>query len=208
MKGLPAMIDLKRDADDAAASTAVPAAEAVEEVTEAPAPRSKSPEASADPAPAPRARVSLPERPRGSAEAPRKRGRRTEKPRPSGSSEGKILVIGREIVLNGKINACDRLVVEGQVEAKMKDCREIEIAETGTFKGQVEFDRADISGVFEGELTAREHLVVRSTGRVTGKVRFGELEIERGGQIIGDVQMFGEDAAPERDSQKADRQDG
>jgi cytoskeletal protein CcmA (bactofilin family) len=87
------------------------------------------------------------------------------------------------------------LVVEGEVEATMKACREIKIAPTGSFKGQVEFDRADISGVFKGELTAREHLVVRATGNVTGKVRFGELEVERGGQVIGDIQVFGEGAA-------------
>jgi len=193
------MIDLPKDSDDAVAPVAEAEAEAeaveeaVEEVTEARAPRSKSPEASAEsaPAPQPRSRVGVPERPRGSAEAPRKRGRRNEKPR---RDDGKILVIGREIILNGKINACDRLVVEGHVEAKMKDCREIEIAETGTFKGQVEFDRADISGVFEGDLTAREHLVVRATGRVTGKIRCGELEVERGGQIIGDIQIFGQEA--------------
>jgi len=91
------------------------------------------------------------------------------------------------------------LVVEGTVEATMKGCREIKITETGTFKGQVQFERADISGVFEGDLTAREHLVVRSTGRVTGKVRFGELEIERGGQVLGDVQVFGNDAAAEQE---------
>ena len=80
-----------------------------------------------------------------------------------------MLVVGRQIVLKGEINSCDRLIVEGKVEAIMKDCREIEIADTGTFKGQVEFDRADIGGVFEGELTAREHLVVRATGRVTAR---------------------------------------
>ncbi len=101
------------------------------------------------------------------------------------------LVIGREIVLNGEINSCDLLVVEGKVEATMKECREIKITETGTFKGQVQFERADISGVFEGDLTARERLVVRATGRVTGKVRIGELEIERGGQVIGDIQVVG-----------------
>ena len=83
----------------------------------------------------------------------------------------------------------------------MKDCREIEIAETGTFKGKVEFDRADISGIFEGDLTAREYLVVRATGRITGKVRFGELE--RGGQIIGDIQVFGEGAPAGQDAQIA-----
>ncbi len=43
--------------------------------------------------------------------------------------------------------------------------------------------------------------MVRATGRITGKVRFGELEIERGGQIVGDVQVFGEKAAPSRDTQ-------
>ena len=110
-------------------------------------------------------------------------------------SDATKLVIGREIVLNGEINSCDLLIVEGRVEATMKECREIKITETGTFKGQVQFERADISGVFEGDLTAREHLVVRSTGRVTGKVRFGELEIERGGQVLGDIQVFGEGAA-------------
>jgi cytoskeletal protein CcmA (bactofilin family) len=111
-----------------------------------------------------------------------------------GDEDARKLVIGREIVLNGEINSCDLLVVEGRVEATMKECREIKITETGTFKGQVEFERADISGVFEGDLTAREHLVVRATGRVTGKVRFGELEIERGGQVIGDIQVCGAEA--------------
>ena len=114
-----------------------------------------------------------------------------------------MLVVGREIVLKGELKALDRLVVEGQVEAKMKNCREIEIAKTGTFRGKVEFDRADISGVFEGDLTAREYLVVRATGRVVGTVRFGELEIERGGQIIGDIQIIGEGVATTKVVQEA-----
>ena len=194
MKGQSAVIDLKKDADDDAA----PAGEARDEVTTPLPPQSKSPEVSAKPKAPPREGVSLPEKPRRPTMKPN--ARRSEKPR---RSDGKILVIGREIVLNGKIDSCDRLVVEGQVEAKMKNCQEIEIAETGTFKGQVEFDRADISGIFEGDLTAREHLVVRATGRVIGKVRFGELEIERGGQIVGDVQIFGEDAAVGRNAKDA-----
>ena len=118
-----------------------------------------------------------------------------------GGNDATKLVIGREISLNGEINSCDLLVVEGKVEATMKECREIRITETGTFKGQVEFERADISGVFEGDLTAREHLVVRSTGRVTGKVRFGELEIERGGQVLGDIQVFSNGAAAGQEAQ-------
>ncbi len=162
--------------------------------------RSRTPQAGANLTPAARAPVSRPEAPRRAPEMPGAIARRPDQP---GGDDGKKLIVGREIFLNGEINSCDRLVVEGRVEANMKDCREIEIAETGTFKGQAEIDRADISGTFEGDLTAREHLVVRATGRITGKVRFGELEIERGGQIVGDVQVFGESAAPRRDTRIA-----
>ena len=203
------MFDQKKDE----AGDAKPAGKASAQVAAAPPPPSKAPEASVGLPPSttrapvslpekPRATVSLPEKPSRLPEMPSGRGNRRDRP---GRDDGKELIVGREIVLKGGISSCDRLVVEGKVEAVMKDCREIEIAETGTFKGQVEFDRADISGVFEGELTAREHLVVRSTGRISGKVKFGELEIERGGQVIGDIQVFGDGAAAGKDAESKDK---
>jgi cytoskeletal protein CcmA (bactofilin family) len=199
MKGSSSVIDLNEKADD----DATPAGDARDQATVPPLPQSESPEGSVDLTPSQRAPVSeaeiasdapawSPEEPSRLPETAREGGGRAE---PPGGDETKKLVIGRGIVLKGEINSCDLLVVEGEVEATMKACREIKIAPTGSFKGQVEFDRADISGVFKGELTAREHLVVRATGNVTGKVRFGELEVERGGQVIGDIQVFGEGAA-------------
>ena len=105
-------------------------------------------------------------------------------------SDGKKLIVERDIALSGSINACEKLVVEGRVEASISDCQEIEVAETGTFKGEAEIDVAEISGVFEGTLIARELLLVRNTGRITGNIRFGRLEVERGGKIEGDVGVF------------------
>jgi cytoskeletal protein CcmA (bactofilin family) len=95
------------------------------------------------------------------------------------------LVVGREISLNGEISTCDYLVVEGTVEARVREGRRIEIAETGLFKGTVEIDEADIAGRFEGDIVARGRLRVRATGSITGKVQYGELEIEAGGRIDG-----------------------
>jgi cytoskeletal protein CcmA (bactofilin family) len=110
--------------------------------------------------------------------------------RREGSTESKMLIVGRDITLSGEISACDRLVVEGRVEAKLTDCREIEIASTGAFAGAANIDIADVSGSFDGTLTAREYLIIRATGRVTGTVRYRQLEVERGGQICGDVQVL------------------
>ncbi len=104
-----------------------------------------------------------------------------------GYNEGKRLIVGRDIELNGAINACEKLVVEGRVEASISDCREIEISETGLFKGEAEIDVAEVSGTFEGALIARQLLIIRATGRVFGDIRYGSLEIERGGQLDGEV---------------------
>jgi cytoskeletal protein CcmA (bactofilin family) len=108
-----------------------------------------------------------------------------------GPTEGKRLIVGREICLSGQISACERLVVEGRVEAELTDCQAIEIADHGSFKGSAEVDSAEISGRFEGSLTVHERLLIRNAGQVSGTVRYGRLEIEEGGEINGDVRSLG-----------------
>jgi len=108
-----------------------------------------------------------------------------------GQVEMRKLIVGRDISLSGEITACDVLVVEGTVEARLRDGRNIEIAESGLFKGSVEIDEADIAGRFEGEITVRGRLRVRAGGRIQGSIRYGELEVEAGGQLMGDIQVIG-----------------
>ena len=97
------------------------------------------------------------------------------------------LIVGPDIKLKGaEITDCDTLVVEGRVEASM-DSRVIQITEHGTFVGKAGVDTAEIRGRFEGELTARGHLVVRASGKVSGTIRYGRLSIEEGGELSGNV---------------------
>lgn len=103
------------------------------------------------------------------------------------SSSAARLTVGPDIKLKGaEITDCDTLVVEGQVDASM-DSRVVEIAESGIFRGKVHVEVAEIRGRFEGELTARQHLVVRETGRVSGTIRYGRIRIDEGGVVCGDV---------------------
>lgn len=104
--------------------------------------------------------------------------------------EQRRLTVGRDISLTGEIGSCDVLVVEGTVEAKLREGRSVEIAESGLFKGSVEIEEADIAGRFEGDISVRGRLTVRSTGRITGSIRFGELAVDAGGQLIGDIQLY------------------
>lgn len=109
-------------------------------------------------------------------------------PGASAPEGGSKLTVGPNIKLKGvEITDCDTLVVEGLVEATM-DSRVIQIAEQGEFKGSAEIDIAEIRGVFDGNLTVRNKLVIYSTGKVTGRIRYGKVVIEEGGQLSGDIE--------------------
>jgi cytoskeletal protein CcmA (bactofilin family) len=99
------------------------------------------------------------------------------------------LTVGPNIKLKGvEITDCDTLVVEGAVEATM-DSRVIQIAECGSFTGSAEIDIAEIRGVFSGTLTVRQKLMIYSTGKVKGKIRYGKVVIEEGGQLSGEIEF-------------------
>jgi cytoskeletal protein CcmA (bactofilin family) len=110
-------------------------------------------------------------------------------------TEHRKLIVGREIALSGEITSCDRLVVEGSVEANLANCRDIDIAESGLFKGSASIEEAEIRGRFEGTLTVRKKLLIRSTGKVVGTVRYTQIEIEAGGQLAGDIQVLASNEA-------------
>ena len=102
-------------------------------------------------------------------------------------TSGSKLTVGPNIKLKGvEITDCDTLVVEGTVEAIMNS-RVIQIAEQGAFKGSAEIDIAEVRGTFDGNLTVRQKLVIFSTGKVTGKIRYGKIVIEEGGQLSGEI---------------------
>jgi cytoskeletal protein CcmA (bactofilin family) len=146
-------------------------------------------------------------KPGAPSELPRRRvelssGAAAETP-PSGPSEstsrsgqtepdryGKRLIVGEGIRLSGEISSCDRLVVQGEVEVTLNDTLALEIASSGRFTGGCEVEEADISGVYEGDLTVRNHLCVRGTGKLTGTIRYAQLELERGGQIAGNISVL------------------
>ena len=121
----------------------------------------------------------------------------TDTPRPADTprsetaeESGSRLIVGPDVKLKGaEILDCDTLVVEGRVEATM-DSRVIRITEHGAFSGKVGIDVAEIHGHFDGELTARKQLIIHATGRVSGKIRYGKILIEEGGEVSGDVQSL------------------
>jgi cytoskeletal protein CcmA (bactofilin family) len=126
----------------------------------------------------------------------------TTTPAPSANEEKRLeerkeskLVVGHDIKIKGvEISDCDTLVVEGRVEATL-DSRVLEIADHGVFQGTIAVDQAEIRGRFEGDLTVRKQLIIHSSGKVSGKIRYAKIRIEEGAEIAGDLAVLDKAAA-------------
>lgn len=126
----------------------------------------------------------------------------------TGKTARRVLTVGNDILLKGEIATCDRLVIEGKVDATLNEVHTVEIAETGSFKGSAHIEDAEISGLFEGDLVVRNRLVIYATGKVRGKISYGEIEIERGGELTGEIKATSTQSAggarPARPNAKQD----
>jgi len=100
------------------------------------------------------------------------------------------LTVGPEIKMKGvEITDCDTLVVEGRIEATL-DTRVLQIAEHGVFNGTVSVDIAEIHGRLDGELTVRKQLVIHSTGKVSGKIRYARIKVDEGAELAGEIAVL------------------
>ena len=110
----------------------------------------------------------------------------SKKPRRS-RKRAREVFLGPEIVLSGELKSCDTLVAEGIVDSGRIECRKFILGSAGSCRGEVQAESAMISGRFEGRLIVRAQLVIRSGGQVIGSVQYGQVEIEPGGELQGDM---------------------
>lgn len=138
-------------------------------------------------------RATPPSPPRRMGELPAAPGmRRAAMPEPGpryGQGDGRRMVVARDITLTGQISKCDYLIVEGIVESMRYDGQTLEVTESGSFNGQIEVETAEIAGIYDGTMVVRGRLIVRPTGRLSGNISYGELEVNAGGQVNGELKI-------------------
>ena len=57
----------------------------------------------------------------------------------------------------------------------------------GNIKGKLKAENIKVEGKVEGEITIVNLLHIRSEGSVNGKVFYGNIQIEEGGKLLGEI---------------------
>ncbi|MCB1512138.1 MAG: polymer-forming cytoskeletal protein [Hyphomicrobiaceae bacterium] len=96
------------------------------------------------------------------------------------------LVVNKGTTIKGDIRNCRHLEVAGNIEGDLV-ADHVVVHPDGLLKGNVRADGVEVNGVLDGEVTVRGLLRIGSGGSVTGQVRYGQLAIDAGGNLVADV---------------------
>ena len=78
----------------------------------------------------------------------------------------------------------DVIVIDGAYDGEIV-CNHLIVGPTGTVKGKITASSAEISGHVSAEITTKQLMAVRSTGRVEGSWDCGAIEVARGAVLNG-----------------------
>ena len=120
----------------------------------------------------------------------------TEKKKVKDSSSS--LMIGEGVTITGTIKADNEVNIQGTIDGDI-DCNSVIINKSGNVKGKVKTETMTVEGKVEGEININSILHIKSQGSVSGKVFYGDIQIDEGGKLLGEIN-FKEQVEKEEES--------
>jgi cytoskeletal protein CcmA (bactofilin family) len=103
-------------------------------------------------------------------------------------AENGVLVITEDTVIRGvrELRNCRQLEVFGYLEGDVA-AKSVLVHKNGRLFGKLKSDNAEIHGTLQGEVVVKNLIDIRSSGNVSGNVRYGKLALEVGGNLSAEV---------------------
>jgi cytoskeletal protein CcmA (bactofilin family) len=97
-------------------------------------------------------------------------------------------VITEDTVIRGvrELRNCRQLEVFGYLEGDVS-AGAVLVHKNGRVFGKLKSDTAEIHGTLQGEVVVKNLIDIRSSGNVSGNVRYGKLALEVGGNLSAEV---------------------
>jgi cytoskeletal protein CcmA (bactofilin family) len=118
-------------------------------------------------------------------------------PVPPRAETPKLATIGRSIRIKGEVSGDEDLLIQGHVEGSVNlKQHSVTVGPDGKVKASVAGRLVTIQGRVEGDVTAEEQVVLRSSASVQGDITAPRVVLEDGARFRGGVDM-GEEPEPQ-----------
>jgi cytoskeletal protein CcmA (bactofilin family) len=97
-----------------------------------------------------------------------------------------VLVVSEDTIIKGSIRNGRQVEIHGYVEGEVAS-EALLIHRGGRLYGTIRTDSAEVHGEMQGEVFVKNLIAIGGSGSVTGKVQYGQLAIEHGGNLSAEV---------------------
>ena len=102
-------------------------------------------------------------------------------------------VLGPSVTLRGELAGDEDLAIQGQFDGTLNlrdHC--LTVGPQGQVKAEIQASRVVVEGAVTGNITARERIEIRKTGRVMGDLLAPGIAIEDGAYFKGSIEILRE----------------
>lgn len=96
------------------------------------------------------------------------------------------MVVKDDTIIKGEIRNARHIEIYGYVEGKLAT-EHVIIHEHGRFYGTIRAASAEVHGNMQGEVFIKNLIRIGSTGEVNGKVQYGQLALDHGGNLSAEL---------------------
>ncbi len=96
-------------------------------------------------------------------------------------------IIGSAIKVKGNFHGQGNIIIEGVLEGSLKTDANIFVGEKARITANVEAKDLIVNGEIRGNVRVGNYLSLGGTARITGDVQYGEISIEKGAVINGQL---------------------
>jgi cytoskeletal protein CcmA (bactofilin family) len=108
-------------------------------------------------------------------------------------------LLGKTATLNGDLEFSGGLHLDGRVNGNVlsnaEDGGALSVSESGVIEGNVAVTNIVMNGTVNGDMHARDRLVLGGSARVNGNVHYGVIEMAPGAVITGKLIPLGKELA-------------
>lgn len=99
------------------------------------------------------------------------------------------LMVGSGVTAVGTFKVPGEAIISGNVQGELT-AASLSVLSTGEVTGTSTARTIVVSGKMNQSTTATQSLVIDSTGVITGDIAYGDLEIRRGGELLGNIKQI------------------
>ncbi|MFA5886849.1 MAG: polymer-forming cytoskeletal protein [Patescibacteria group bacterium] len=102
-------------------------------------------------------------------------------------------IIGASIKVKGNFQGQGNIIIEGALEGSLKTDASIFIGDKAKIVASIEAKDVIVNGEVRGNIKGKNYLAIGGTAKIFGDLQYGEISVEKGATINGQLLMLSEE---------------